>query len=538
MLWILRDLDLLSEIARALILSFEILTLGGAMYLLLASSPANAGEAVDHACRRGIRIAAAALAICETVSLAISSAELTTSSSLGVAELFKESFFLAGLTAIAASAAIWFATKLTRGTAAKAARQALIPLGLVLVASSVATSHAVASLNHRALLAALTAAHHLGAAAWLGAMPFLLISLKRAPDLEKARAMARRFSRMALIGAGTLVLGGIGMAWFYVGSWNGLYGTSYGILLCAKIYLLLAMAGLGASNWYVVRRLNNNPKPLLAHLRRFAEVEIGLGFIAVLAAASLTAQSPAADVAARYRVTPSEIYARVRPVVPRMTSPPDSQLTPATPMAVAVQVSEYQPSAPDDANDRAWSDYNHHWAGVIVLLAAILAGLSRIRNIRWARYWPMSFAGLAAFIVLRADPEAWPLGPRPFWESFSAPDVLEHRAAAALILAFAVFECAVQANKLRVRWAGTIFPAMCILGACILLIHDHQAQDVKQELFDQMTHVPIALMGLSAGWGRWLELRLPESRARRVAGYMWPICLAIAGLILLNFREA
>lgn len=538
MLWILRDLDLLSELARAFILSFEILAFGGTLYLSLISSPANAGAAVDRACRRAIRAAAIALAICEAASLAISSAELMTSSALRAAQLAKETFFLAGLAAILASAALWLAAGVTRGRAAPIAKKLLVPLGLVLVATSVATSHALASLNHRGFLVAMTAAHHIGAAGWLGAMPFLLISLKHASGTGEARQMARRFSRMALVSAAILVLGGIGMAWFYVGSWNGLYGTSYGVLLWAKIYLLLVMIALGASNWYVVRLLDKRPEPLLAHIRRFAEVEIGLGFMAVLAAASLTAQPPAAEVAARYRVTPREIYAHVRPVIPRMTTPPVSRLTPPTSMSVAIRVSEYEPSAPDNANDRAWSNYNHHWAGIIVLVAAILAGLSRMRSLRWARYWPLSFAGLAVFIVLRADPENWPLGPRPFWESFSAPDVLEHRAAAALILAFAIFECAVQANKLRVRWAGMIFPGMCILGAAILLVHDHSAQDARQELFDQISHVPIALMGLSAGWGRWLELRLPESRAGRVAGYLWPVCLAIAGLILLNFREA
>jgi putative copper resistance protein D len=84
---------------------------------------------------------------------------------------------------------------------------------------------------------------------------------------------------------------------------------------------------------------------------------------------------------------------------------------------------------------------------------------------RWARFWPLSFAGLSVFILLRADPENWPLGPRPFWASFSAPDVLQHRAAALLILCFAAFECAVQAGKLRARWAAMIFPAHVCAGS-------------------------------------------------------------------------
>jgi putative copper resistance protein D len=206
-------------------------------------------------------------------------------------------------------------------------------------------------------------------------------------------------------------------------------------------------------------------------------------------------------------------------------------------MAVAIRDSEFKPMAESDANDRAWSEYNHHWAGLVVLAAGLLALLSRLRALRWVRFWPLSFAGLAVFIVLRADPENWPLGPRPFWASFSAPDVLAHRAAALLILCFAAFECAVQAGKLRAKWATLLFPAMCVIGTAILLTHDHVTKDLKEELFAELSHTPIALLGATAGWARWLELRLPKGRAARIAGYLWPLCLAAVGLILLNYRE-
>jgi putative copper resistance protein D len=46
------------------------------------------------------------------------------------------------------------------------------------------------------------------------------------------------------------------------------------------------------------------------------------------------------------------------------------------------------------------------------------------------------------------------------------------------------------------------------------------------------------LLGATAGWIRWLELRLPPGRSSRIAGFVWPLFLAAAGLILLNYREA
>ena len=131
-------------------------------------------------------------------------------------------------------------------------------------------------MDHRFSLALATAAHHLGTAAWIGAMPFLLVSLGRSENVQQARSMARRYSSMAILSVAILVLAGIYMAWFYVGTWNGLYGTSYGVLLLAKIYLLLVMLMMGALNWSVMRKLNTDPQPLLARLRRFAEVEIGI----------------------------------------------------------------------------------------------------------------------------------------------------------------------------------------------------------------------------------------------------------------------
>ena len=41
---------------------------------------------------------------------------------------------------------------------------------------------------------------------------------------------------------------------------------------------------------------------------------------------------------------------------------------------------------PRNAADIAWSEYNHHWAGLIVLTAGLLALISRYR---WARWMPI-----------------------------------------------------------------------------------------------------------------------------------------------------
>jgi putative copper resistance protein D len=222
-----------------------------------------------------------------------------------------------------------------------------------------------------------------------------------------------------------------------------------------------------------------------------------------------------------------------------MTSPPLGALAPVVPLDVVLQQAQFNgASIPTDKNGQAWSEYNHHWSGLIVLAAGLLALLSRLPKARWARNWPLVFAGLAVFLALRADPEVWPLGPLPFWESLFMPETLQHRFYALLILAFAVFEWGIQTGRLRSRWAATVFPLLCAVGGALLLTHNHSIGNIKEELLAEMSHTPIALLGATAGWSRWLELRLPERKESRLASYVWPVCLILVGLVLLNYRES
>jgi putative copper resistance protein D len=344
---------------------------------------------------------------------------------------------------------------------------------------------------------------------------------------------------------GILVFAGVGLSWYYAGSWQGMYGTSYGVLLSAKIILTMLMLTLGAGNFYVLRRVETEPGPLLFRLRRFSEVEIGLGFTVILAAASLTAQSPSVDEMPQDMLTGPQVVERMEWRWPSFHTPAVAQLAPPTPLSVAVREATYTGGSASDANDRAWSEYNHHWAGLIVLAAGVLALFSRLPRQEWARYWPLLFLGLSIFLLLRADPECWPLGPRPFWASFTAPDVLEHRLYAVLIAVFAVFECGVQTGRLGWSRARFVFPVLCAAGGALLLTHTHGLGGGTDEVFAELSHTPIALLGAMAGWGRWLELRLDEpgavvqtSRHRRIMAWVWPVCLILIGILLLDYRES
>src|SRR5262249_33760234 len=89
----------------------------------------------------------------------------------------------------------------------------------------------------------------------------------------------------------------------------------------------------------------------------------------------------------------------------------------------------HRPSILPPDEDKAYSELNHHIAGVFVLFAGGLALLAAAGGQRfsWARYgWPGLFFLLGAFLFIRHDPESWPFGPLTFWESVTDAQVLQH----------------------------------------------------------------------------------------------------------------
>jgi len=190
---------------------------------------------------------------------------------------------------------------------------------------------------------------------------------------------------------------------------------------------------------------------------------------------------------------------------------------------------------PNSSADIAWSEYNHHWAGLVVLVMGILAVLAR--RFSWARNWPLTFFGLAAFLLIRADSENWPLGPRGFWESFQVAEVAQHRFFVLLIIVFAIFEWGVQTGRIAVQRAGLIFPAVCAVGGALLLTHSHSLGNLKEECLVEMSHLPLSILAVLAGTSRWLEIRLTRDRPG-LAEWVWPACFVLIGAVLISYRES
>ena len=155
----------------------------------------------------------------------------------------------------------------------------------------------------------------------------------------------------------------------------------------------------------------------------------------------------------------------------------------------------------------------------------------------WASHWPLLFLALAAFLFFRGDPEVWPAGDIGFFQSLKDPEVVQHRIFEVLTLLFALFEWRVRRGRVAARRWQRVFPLLTAIGGTLLLTHSHALANVKEEMLVEATHLPIAVLGIVAGWARWLEIEAPNEEGRWT-GWLWPCCFVLIGALLLGYREA
>ena len=534
----------LSVILRAGTLVFQSLLLGGVLFVLWIARPtleiANGNLAkVQSSSLRMLRLAAIGLAVVQTLYLYVNSAVLMATAEIGLRDVVGANFFISG--SVVFAAAIVIAALARPGS--KPAGIWLAVLVTVVLGASVMTNHAASRMEGRVPLIILSSLHELATGFWIGGLPFLLLGLFVSRDRPTQWYITKRFSRLALISVGVIVATGVAMSLTYIGSWPSLYGTSYGVMVAAKAVMLGALMALGGINFLLLRRCA--PDAVMPRLRRLVEAEVGIGITVILAAASVTSQPPAVDLV-NDTVTPQQVWSRIKPAWPRLGIEALAQSSPsatgqdaaspgAAPKPVPMSV-EGTPLTSKNLADIEESELNHHWMGLLVLTMGVLALLARTGKAQWAEYWPLLLIGIAIFIIVRADTEAWPLGPQGFWATCLRPEDLQHRLAALVCVGFAVFELRVRKRKLENHPAALVFPVMCALGGALLLTHSHSLTNVKEELLAELSHVPMGIFAVFAGWARWLEIRMPD-KDRAVPAWIWPVCFVLIGAGLLNYRE-
>lgn len=194
--------------------------------------------------------------------------------------------------------------------------------------------------------------------------------------------------------------------------------------------------------------------------------------------------------------------------------------------------------------DKSESEFNHHLAGILVILAGLfLLGDDALRQ-RWslARFaWPSCFLLAGLFLLVFSDTELWPFGPQSWWYGLTHNlEDLQHKTFAAILLTLGVLEIQRARGALKAAWAGLVFPTLALCGSVLLLFHEHHsgihgADHMTVMARIQAEHLNFAIAGCGVGVVKGLsEL---HTRWQTVFLKSWPVLLIVLGVLLLRYVE-
>jgi copper transport protein len=149
---------------------------------------------------------------------------------------------------------------------------------------------------------------HLGAAAaWVGGLAFLLFAAfpaTRDEEGERTKILApviARYSKIAVYSVIAVVVSGLWASYIQVRSFGALTGSTYGLVLLAKVAIFLPLVGLGGFNKnYVIPRIDraaregDDPSGLTT-LKKIVSVEVALAVVVVAVTAALVSLAPGRD---------------------------------------------------------------------------------------------------------------------------------------------------------------------------------------------------------------------------------------------------
>jgi hypothetical protein len=194
--------------------------------------------------------------------------------------------------------------------------------------------------------------------------------------------------------------------------------------------------------------------------------------------------------------------------------------------------------------DKQESEFNHHLAGLFIVVAGLLILAQERLARRWARAkyaWPLCFLVAGLFVLLFSDTEIWPWGTQSLHYALSHnPEDLQHKAFALILILVAWFEIQALRAPSRPVWGVWAFPALSLIGAVLLLFHSHQALMNAPNAMATMERIEWQHRWYaSIGFGIVLTKGLSETRikGRPVLRKAWPLLLIVLGTSLALYTE-
>ncbi len=194
--------------------------------------------------------------------------------------------------------------------------------------------------------------------------------------------------------------------------------------------------------------------------------------------------------------------------------------------------------------DKKESEFNHHLAGFLIILAAGFILAEGTLPQRWSFLrlaWPSCFLVSGLFLLVFSDTELWPFGPQSWWYGLTHNvEDLQHKTFAVILLALGIIEVQRARGVLKSAWAAWAFPVLAFCGSVMLLFHQHHsgmhgAQHMTVMARIQAEHLNFAATGLGIGVFKGLS-DLP-TRWRAMFARLWPLMMIVLGVFLMLYSE-
>jgi putative copper resistance protein D len=194
--------------------------------------------------------------------------------------------------------------------------------------------------------------------------------------------------------------------------------------------------------------------------------------------------------------------------------------------------------------DKAGSEFNHHLAGILIILAGLFILAEGAFSKRWSllRFaWPFCFLISGLFLLGYSDKELWPFGPQSWWYGLThSLEVLQHKAFALILLAIGIIEVQRARGAIKAGWSRWIFPVLACCGSVMLLFHEHSGEMIGAGHMGAMAQIQTQHRSFAAaGFGIGIFKGFSElpTRWQEMYARLWPSLVIVLGVLLLVYSE-
>ena len=187
----------------------------------------------------------------------------------------------------------------------------------------------------------------------------------------------------------------------------------------------------------------------------------------------------------------------------------------------------------------AYSEFNHHLAGVFVLLIGLseLRGALGVVMLAWSRFLlPLAMLGAGGFLMIWSDHDAWPIGSLSFAQTVFSGDfeTVQHKLYAVLLLSVGTIEMLRRTEKVKHMAWGMPLPVFALIGGVMLFLHSHGTHPSAHTI--AIHHTVMGTTALVAGLCKIIAGTKPQT-GRSPWALAWSVLVLLIGVELLLYTE-